>query len=134
MNRIFRNFLILSMLVLAFSACRKKAFDEYYGRPATLANPIYQRLGELGNFKSLIHTFAKSSQISGFIFHFYFCWLYEVVLTIKSSDTRSMKQNQGLKESKAAIFIKKCLLSIINILVGYLKKTYIFTTHKITQL
>lgn len=60
MNRIFRNFLILSVAALSFAACRKKAFDEYYGRPATLANPIYQRLGELGNFKSLLAVIDRS--------------------------------------------------------------------------
>ncbi|BAV05426.1 Fasciclin domain-containing protein [Filimonas lacunae] len=37
-------------VILLFAACRKKAFDEYYGRPDNLANPIYQQLQSRGNF------------------------------------------------------------------------------------
>lgn len=40
--------------------CRKKAYDEYYGRPASLEPPIYQQLAAKGNFKSLLGCIDKA--------------------------------------------------------------------------
>lgn len=60
MNRIIYNLFLFCSFTLLVAGCRKKAFDEYYGRPASLANPIYQRLGELGNFKSMLTCIDKA--------------------------------------------------------------------------
>ncbi len=40
--------------------CRKKAFDDYYGRPETLEPPIYQQLQARGNFKHLLAAIDKA--------------------------------------------------------------------------
>lgn len=47
-------------LILVFGSCRKKAFDAYYGRPSTLAPPIYQVLQSRGNFTNLLKVIDKS--------------------------------------------------------------------------
>ena len=41
-------------ILLIFGGCRKKAFDDYYSRPATLQPPIYQVLQARGNFTTLL--------------------------------------------------------------------------------
>lgn len=48
------------MLVAAFSGCRKQEFDAYYGRPETLADPIYQQLQARGTFTSLLVCIDKA--------------------------------------------------------------------------
>ncbi|HSC55483.1 MAG TPA: fasciclin domain-containing protein [Phnomibacter sp.] len=53
------------MLLLLLSStllvqCRKKELDEFYGRPETLEQPIYQVLSAKGNFKHLLATIDKS--------------------------------------------------------------------------
>lgn len=52
------------VVVLLFSLlavqCRKKALDEYYGRPANLEPPIYQTLSAKGNFKTLLAAIDKA--------------------------------------------------------------------------
>ncbi|MFM2361872.1 MAG: hypothetical protein RLZZ316_774 [Bacteroidota bacterium] len=52
------------VLVLLFSLlavqCRKKALDEYYGRPVNLEPPIYQTLAAKGNFKTLLTAIDKA--------------------------------------------------------------------------
>ncbi len=48
--------------------CRKKAYDEFYGRPETLESPIYQVLESKGNFKHLLAAIGKAgykSTLSG---------------------------------------------------------------------
>ena len=60
MNKVTKTFLIFCSILLAFSACRKKAFDEYYGRPATLEPPIYQSLQAKGRFTTLLSVIDKS--------------------------------------------------------------------------
>ncbi|MFL9482778.1 fasciclin domain-containing protein [Chitinophagaceae bacterium LWZ2-11] len=42
------------------TSCRKKAFDEYYGRPDNLAQPIYQQLQAKGNFTNLLACIDKA--------------------------------------------------------------------------
>lgn len=49
--------LSLSLLLIQ---CRKKAYDEFYGRPDTLENPIYQVLESKGNFKHLLGAISKA--------------------------------------------------------------------------
>jgi uncharacterized surface protein with fasciclin (FAS1) repeats len=60
MNKILQRVLVLFAFSLLITSCRKKAFDEYYGRPETLEPPIYQVLEAKGNFKSLLATIDKS--------------------------------------------------------------------------
>jgi len=50
MYKFFKNLSCLLCLIIIFGGCRKKAFDAYYDRPATLAPPIYQVLQARGNF------------------------------------------------------------------------------------
>jgi uncharacterized surface protein with fasciclin (FAS1) repeats len=54
MYKFLKNLLCLLLVVFAFSACRKKALDDFYGRPATLADPIYQTLKAKGNFVNFL--------------------------------------------------------------------------------
>lgn len=42
------------------TGCKKKAFDEFYGRPDTLAQPIYQVLQQKGNFNTLLACIDKA--------------------------------------------------------------------------
>ncbi len=60
MNKIIQRSLPLLMLIALFTNCRKKAFDEYYGRPENLESPIYQQLEARGNFKSLLAAIDKA--------------------------------------------------------------------------
>jgi uncharacterized surface protein with fasciclin (FAS1) repeats len=48
------------MAIICITACRKKAFDEFYGRPDSLAAPIYQQLQGKGNFISLLACIDKA--------------------------------------------------------------------------
>src|SRR4051812_20294961 len=59
MNKIQR-FLPLLMLVVLFTNCKKKAFDEYYARPDNLAAPIYQQLQAKGNFTNFLSLIDKA--------------------------------------------------------------------------
>lgn len=61
MDKLFKKRLIvILMLVVAFASCRKKEFDAFYGRPETLADPIYQQLQAKGNFTSLLACIDKA--------------------------------------------------------------------------
>ena len=60
MFKFLKNLFSLLAVVLIFGSCRKKAFDDYYGRPANLAPPIYQVLQSRGNFKNLLACIDKS--------------------------------------------------------------------------
>lgn len=55
----YRSVLLASLMVLALG-CRKKAWDEYYGRPDTLEAPIYQVLEKKGHFKTLLAAIDKA--------------------------------------------------------------------------
>ncbi|GAA3941701.1 hypothetical protein GO495_09030 [Chitinophaga oryziterrae] len=48
------------LFICLICSCRKKAFDEYYGRPDWLASPIYQQLEAHKNFKHLLATIDKA--------------------------------------------------------------------------
>ncbi|MES2279016.1 MAG: fasciclin domain-containing protein [Bacteroidota bacterium] len=54
MYKFLKNLSCLLCLIIIFGGCRKKAFDDYYGRPATLQPPIYQVLQARGNFSTLL--------------------------------------------------------------------------------
>jgi len=60
MNKIIQKCLLFLTIAVLFTNCRKKAFDEYYGRPDNLASPIYQQLQTKGNFKSLLACIDKA--------------------------------------------------------------------------
>ncbi|HEY4148531.1 MAG TPA: fasciclin domain-containing protein, partial [Chitinophagaceae bacterium] len=60
MNRLLPRITLLIVLSAVLVNCRKKAFDEYYGRPDNLPPPIYQQLGARGNFKNLLAVIDKS--------------------------------------------------------------------------
>lgn len=59
LKRVLRLCCLFSVVMLAGS-CRKKAFDEFYGRPGSLAPPIYQQLQAKGNFTNLLVLIDKS--------------------------------------------------------------------------
>lgn len=48
------------VMICLFTACQKKEWDAYYGRPSWLAPPIYQQLQAMGNFKHLLAAIDKS--------------------------------------------------------------------------
>lgn len=50
-----RRVLLWTFLLLVLGSCRKEAFDAYYGRPSGLANPIYQQLDSMGDFKNYLN-------------------------------------------------------------------------------
>lgn len=60
MNRFLKNLLLLSALLCVMVNCRKKAWDDYYGRPDSLEPPIYQVLESKGNFKHLLACIDKA--------------------------------------------------------------------------
>src|SRR5476651_184760 len=54
MYKFQKNLFCLLLVLSVFSSCKKKAFDEHYERPATLAPPIYQVLQARGNFTNFL--------------------------------------------------------------------------------
>jgi len=60
MNKTLQKSLLFFALVAALTGCRKKIYEDFYGRPDSLANPIYQVLTERGNFKNLLALIDKS--------------------------------------------------------------------------
>jgi len=61
MNKILKNRLIVFLtVIMALPSCRKAEFDAYYGRPESLADPIYQQLQSRGNFTSLLACIDKA--------------------------------------------------------------------------
>lgn len=60
MKRFCYSLLLFAVASVLFTACRKKAFDEYYGRPDNLADPIYQQLVSRGNFQHLVKLIDRS--------------------------------------------------------------------------
>src|SRR4051812_25985870 len=51
--------LTLCIGLLLFASCRKKAWDEFYNRPDSLADPMYGQLSKKGNFKNLLALIDK---------------------------------------------------------------------------
>ncbi|MDR6337212.1 putative surface protein with fasciclin (FAS1) repeats [Filimonas zeae] len=60
MNRFFRSLLLLSAISCLAVNCRKKIWDDYYGRPESLEPPIYQVLQSKANFKTLLACIDKA--------------------------------------------------------------------------
>lgn len=60
MLRILRTGLGLLLLMLCLTNCRKKEWDAFYGRPESLAQPIYKVLQQRGNFTQLLACIDKA--------------------------------------------------------------------------
>ncbi len=60
MNKTLLKPLSFLLLLALVAGCRKKVWDDFYGRPASLAAPIYQVLSDRGNFKNLLALIDKS--------------------------------------------------------------------------
>jgi uncharacterized surface protein with fasciclin (FAS1) repeats len=60
MNKVMQRFFLFLILTILLVNCRKKAFDDYYGRPGSLEQPIYQQLTAKGNFKHLLAFIDKA--------------------------------------------------------------------------
>ncbi|MCS3796514.1 fasciclin domain-containing protein [Niastella sp. OAS944] len=58
-NKVIIPKLLAFCILLLFASCRKKAWDEFYDRPNTLADPIYKQLAGKGNFKNLLALIDK---------------------------------------------------------------------------
>ncbi|SFB80871.1 Fasciclin domain-containing protein [Parapedobacter composti] len=54
------GFAVLWCTAVLFNACKDKAWDEMYGRPDWLADPIYQQLESRGNFTSFLKVVEKA--------------------------------------------------------------------------
>ncbi|MGB3008264.1 MAG: fasciclin domain-containing protein, partial [Chitinophagaceae bacterium] len=55
-----KTFLLLLVTSMFLVQCRKKALDEYYGRPENLEPPVYQILESKGNFKHYLAAVDKA--------------------------------------------------------------------------
>ncbi|PTQ98253.1 fasciclin domain-containing protein [Mucilaginibacter yixingensis] len=55
-----RRLVLLATAVVLVAGCRKKAFDDFYGRPATLQPPIYNVLDSRKNFTTFLTLIDKS--------------------------------------------------------------------------
>jgi uncharacterized surface protein with fasciclin (FAS1) repeats len=64
MYKFLKSLFYLLLIVLVFAGCRKKALDDFYGRPATLAAPIYQTLQAKGNFTNMLACIDKAGYTS----------------------------------------------------------------------
>lgn len=60
MLKYFKVIFLCALVCAVAGSCRKKAFDEYYGRPESLADPIYQQLQSKGKFKSFLTCIDKA--------------------------------------------------------------------------
>lgn len=55
-----QTLLLLVFISVLFGNCRKKEWDDYYGRPDSLEAPIYQQLTTRGNFTNLLACIDKA--------------------------------------------------------------------------
>lgn len=60
MKRKFNYYLLILPLLALFASCSRDVFDEYYGRPDYLEDPIYQQLEARGNFKNFTALIEKA--------------------------------------------------------------------------
>ncbi|UYQ94046.1 fasciclin domain-containing protein [Chitinophaga horti] len=60
MRNLSYRLVLLAVLTMLAAGCKKKAWDEYYGRPDNLEPPIYQVLESKGNFKTLLAAIDKA--------------------------------------------------------------------------
>lgn len=61
MSKILPKILTVCLtIIVVMSGCRKKEFDEFYGRPENLGDPIYQQLQTKGNFTKFLECVDKA--------------------------------------------------------------------------
>ncbi|MBW4888530.1 fasciclin domain-containing protein [Mucilaginibacter sp. HMF5004] len=60
MIRIFYGTIFIFFIVFLTSSCKKKAFDDYFARPDSLAQPIYQQLQAKGRFTNILACIDKA--------------------------------------------------------------------------
>lgn len=60
MKKFFVPLSLFCLLFILFSACKKRAFDEYYARPDNLPSSIYSVLQGKGNFTNLLAAIDKA--------------------------------------------------------------------------
>jgi uncharacterized surface protein with fasciclin (FAS1) repeats len=60
MRKSLQFFYLLIVSCVLLVNCRKKEWDAYYGRPASLEPPIYQQLATRGNFTNLLACIDKA--------------------------------------------------------------------------
>jgi len=60
MKRKINYYLLILPLLALLAGCSRDVFDEYYGRPDYLEDPIYQRLEAKGNFKNFTALIEKA--------------------------------------------------------------------------
>lgn len=61
MSKSLPKFLMCFLCItFLWSSCRKKEFDKFYGRPESLAAPIYQQLQAKGNFTKFLECIDKA--------------------------------------------------------------------------
>ncbi len=60
MKRKINYYLLILPLLALLASCSRDVFDEYYGRPDYLEDPIYQQLEAKGNFKNFTTLIEKA--------------------------------------------------------------------------
>lgn len=60
MKRKINYYLLILPLLVLLAGCSRDVFDEYYGRPDYLEDPIYQQLEARGNFKNFTTLIEKA--------------------------------------------------------------------------
>lgn len=60
MKRKINYYLLILPLLVLLASCSRDVFDEYYGRPDYLEDPIYQQLEARGNFKNFTALIEKA--------------------------------------------------------------------------
>lgn len=60
MKRKINYYLLILPLLVLLASCSRDVFDEYYGRPDYLEDPIYQQLEARGNFKNFTTLIEKA--------------------------------------------------------------------------
>lgn len=60
MIRTLKSVLLITAITSVVAGCRKKEWDEHYGRPDSLEPPIYEQLKSMGRFSSLLTLIDKA--------------------------------------------------------------------------
>ena len=60
MKRKINYYLLILPFLALLASCSRDVFDEYYGRPDYLEDPIYQQLDARGNFKNFTALIEKA--------------------------------------------------------------------------
>jgi len=57
---VLNHVIVCLTFIFLLTGCRKKEFDEFYGRPENLGDPIYQQLQQKGNFTKFLDAVDKA--------------------------------------------------------------------------